>query len=109
MFSLGHMLQWKISKKAALTINWMCHEGSKLVNSWDNDKWNTAKESWNNLCDTSEHVFKPESSTLLSKYQFHKPQCEKGHTVDQWMTVLCTQANQCTLVLMLQNTFVKNL
>ena len=62
-------------QKAALTINWIGHDGSELVNSWDNDTCKTAKESLNNLCNAIEHVFKPESSTLLSRYQFHKLQC----------------------------------
>ena len=32
---------------------------------------------------------------LLSRYQFHKLQCEKGYTFDQWMTVLCMEGKQC--------------
>ena len=63
--------------KAALTINCMGCNGSKLVNSWDNDTHITAKERLNNLCYTIEHIYKPESSTVLSRYQFSKLQCEK--------------------------------
>ena len=33
---------------------------------------------------------------MSSRYQFWKISHEKGHTVDQWMTMLHTQANQYT-------------
>ena len=57
--------------------------GSELANSQETTTRDTAKESLKNPCDAVESIFKPESSTLLSRYQFRKPSHKKGDTVDQ--------------------------
>ena len=96
-------------QKASLPINWMGCDGSNLVNSWNSGTHNTAKESLHNLCNAIEHVIKPESSILLSRHQFHELQHEKDHIANQWMTILCIQANQYNFSASAKNTFMNNL
>ena len=53
-------------QKTPLAINWMGHDGSELVNSWEMATRDTTEESVKHLYDTVEWIFKPESTTLLS-------------------------------------------
>ena len=54
-------------QNAAYALTWMDHDGSELVNSWETATKDTAKESLKNTCDGVALIFKPESSTLLSR------------------------------------------